>query len=84
MSKRIAYYSLPLGSFCRQAFEREGKGGFGREGNAREGKGGFGRKGNAREGKGGFGRKGNAILSHLKLPFPSLSNACHAGYFAVC
>ena len=49
MSKRIAYYNLPLGSFCRypawQAFEREGKGGFGREGNAREGKGGFGREG---------------------------------------
>ena len=22
-----------------------------------------------------------AFLSHLKLPFPSLSNACHAGYF---
>ena len=21
-----------------------------------------------------------AFLSHLKLPFPSLSNACHAGY----
>ena len=21
-----------------------------------------------------------ALLSHLKLPFPSLSNACHAGY----
>ena len=45
MSKRIAYYNLPLGSFCRypawQAFEREGKGGFGREGNAREGKGFF-------------------------------------------
>ena len=38
------------------------------------------------KGKGGFGRERNArgaplaFLSHLKLPFPSLSNACHAGY----
>ena len=24
-----------------------------------------------------------AFLSHLKLPFPSLSNACHAGYMQV-
>ena len=37
---------------------------------------GFGREGNARGARGGAPL---AFLSHLKLPFPSLSNACHAG-----
>ena len=72
-----------------QAFEREGKGGFGRRetrGAREEG----GREGNACQETIVFAIpptnyvcRNNAtlaFLSHLKLRFPSLSNACHAGY----
>ena len=69
-----------------QAFEKEGKGSFGREkiGAREEG----GREG-GREGGKELGvrldqgslppRASFAFLSRLKLPFPSLSNAFHAG-----
>ena len=51
---------------------------FKREGKGSFGKGSFRRERNARGARGSFSRK---------LPFPSLSNACHAGYgicFATC